>query len=67
MNNNISFHFRLFSRKTHDKFFQEIEKKNSFGAILDIFCPNLDKNEFSWKKGLSEYLNILTIYHCAKN
>ena len=31
------------------------------------FCPNLGKNEFSWKKGLCRFLDIPTIYHHAKN
>ena len=26
-----------------------------FGAVLDLFCQNLNKNEFSWKKGLSQF------------
>ena len=50
INNNNCFNFRLFLRKTNDKIFQKIEKKNYFGANLDLFCPNLDKNKFSWKK-----------------
>ena len=36
-------------------------------AILGPFCPNLGKKEFSWKKGFCQFLNILIIYHCAKN
>ena len=30
-------------------------------------CSNLGKHEFSWGKGLCEYLNIRIIYHYAKN
>ena len=33
------------------KFFKG-SKKTYFGVILDTFCPNLGKNEFSLKKGL---------------
>ena len=28
---------------------------------------HLSKNEFSWKKGLCQFLNIKIIYHCTKN
>ena len=42
-------------------------KKPYFGAILGTFCPILSKNEFSWKKGLCQLLNIPIIYHIAKN
>ena len=37
-----------------------------FGVILGPFCPNLDKNEFSWKKGLSQFSDIPITYHRAK-
>ena len=49
-----SFHFRLFPRKTNDKIFQKIKKPN-FGAIL---------GPFSWSKGLSvvRYSNYLPSY-----
>ena len=40
VNNNISFHFRLFPRKTKDKFFRKNPKRTYFGAILDPFYPN---------------------------
>ena len=67
INNNVSFHFRLFPRKTNiTKFFKKF-KKLHFGAILCFFCPNFCKNEFSWKKWLSQFSNIWIIYHCAKN
>ena len=42
-------------------------KKSYFCAILSPFCPNLGKNEFSWKKGLCQFLDIPIIYHRAKN
>ena len=35
------------------KFFKK-SKKLYFGAILVPFCPNLGKNDFSWKKGLCQ-------------
>ena len=46
----ISFQFRFFPRKTNDKIFEKTKKKNYFGVILGSFCPNLGKNESSWKK-----------------
>ena len=55
INNNISFHFRLFPRKTKLKIVQ-ISKKPYFGAILGPFCSNLDKKEFSWKNGSDIFL-----------
>ena len=55
--NNISFHFRLFQRKTNEKPY--------FGAILGAFCLNSGKNEFSWKKGSASfrYSNYLPSSH----
>ena len=49
----------LFQRKTNDK--------TSKKAILGTFSPNLNKNEFSWKKGLCRFLNIQIIYQYGKN
>ena len=46
----ISFQFRFFPRKTNDKIFEKTKKTNYFGVILGSFCPNLGKNESSWKK-----------------
>ena len=43
--------------------FFEKTKKPYFGAILSPFCQNLGKNEFSWKKGLCQFLDIPIIYH----
>ena len=48
------------------KFFRK-SKKPYLGAILGPFCPNLEKNEFSWKKGPCQFLNIPIIFHRAKN
>ena len=68
INHNISSRFRLFPRKTNIKKFFKKYKNPYFGAILDSFCPNLGKYEFSWKKkGLSRFFNIPIICHCAKN
>ena len=50
-NNNTSFRFRLFPRKTNPK--------------NPILRPR--KIEFSWKKELCQFMNIPTIYHRAKN
>ena len=47
--------------------FLKKSKKPYFGAILGTFSPNFGNNEFSRKKGLCQFLNILIIYHCAKN
>ena len=46
----MSFHIRLFPGKTNGKIFQKIEI-SYLGAIFGPFCPNLCRNEFSWKKG----------------
>ena len=37
------------------------------GSILGPFCQNLGKNEFSWKKGLCQFVDIPIIYHCNNN
>ena len=47
--------------------FLKTQKKNYFGTNLGRFGPNLVKNEFSWKRGLSQFLNIPIIYHYVKN
>ena len=39
--------------------FQRIQRV--FWAILSPFYPNFGKYEFSWKKGLCQFLNILII------
>ena len=70
INSNSSFHFRIFPRKTDDKIFQKIKKKQNCGGWernLGVFCSNLVKNEFSLKRGLCQCLNIPIIYHHVKN
>ena len=47
------------------KFFKKC-KKPYFGVIWGNFSPSLGENEFSWKKGLCQFLNIPIIYHGAK-
>ena len=47
------------------KFFEK-SRKFYFGAILGPFSLNLAKNEFFWKKGLCQFLNIPSIYYHAK-
>ena len=42
-------------------------KNKYFGAILGPFCPNLGRDEFSWKKELFQILDIPINYHRAKN
>ena len=48
INNNISFHFRLFLGKTKDRIVQKIQKPY-FGVILGTFSPNLCRNKFFWE------------------
>ena len=55
-----------FQEKLMTKFFKE-PNKPYLGAILGPFCSNLSKNEFSSKKGLSQFLDIPIIYHCTYN
>ena len=58
INNNISFHFRLFPRNTNDKIFQEKPILGPFWA----FFPNLGKKEFFLKKeslSVFKYSNYL--------
>ena len=66
INNNISFHFRLCTRKIINRSFIENEK-NYFGVILWPFCRNLRENKFSWRRELCKFLDIPIIYHRAKN
>ena len=47
------------------KFFKKSQKPY-FGAILGPLCPNLGKNEFSWKRWLCQFLDIPIMYHHAK-
>ena len=68
INNNISFHYRLFSRKTNIKLKLS---KNSKSPILGLFCalwPKLGpKINFPGKKRLCQVFNIRIIYQCAKS
>ena len=48
-----------FQKKLMTKLFKKY-KKTYFVAILVVFCPNLGKNEFSWKK-------VSIIYICEKS
>ena len=48
------------------KFFQKIQKTLFFGPFW-AFYPDLNKKEFSWKKGLTQFWNISIIYYHAKN
>ena len=41
--------------------FSKNPKRPWFGDILGTFCPNLGRNEFSWRKGPWQFLNIHTI------
>ena len=68
INNNISFHYRLFPRKTNiTKFFKKSQKPY-FGPIWGFFAQIGAKNEFCWKKGLCsvfQYSNYLSL--CQKS
>ena len=66
INNNISFHFRLFPRKTNDKIFQKIQK-NLFWGHLGPFLPRWGQKWIFLKKGICQFLDIPIIYHRAKN
>ena len=55
-----------YSRKINDKIFQKIQKIPILGAILGNFYPNMGKNDFSWKKGLCQFLNNPIIYMVKK-
>ena len=57
------FHFK----ECCQQYFGPILLKPCFGTILGPFWSNVDKKEFSWKKGLCKFLNIPVIYQCAKN
>ena len=67
VNNNISFHYRLFPRKTNMAKFLKKSQELYFGAILGAFPQIWAKNEFSWKKTLPvfQYLNYLPL--CQKS
>ena len=41
------------------KFFKKSQKLY-IGIVLGPFCPSFDKNEFSQKKGIYQFLNILS-------
>ena len=47
--------------------FSKNPKKLMLGPFWALFCLNLGKNDFSWKKGLCQFSNIRIMYHRAKN
>ena len=49
INSNISFHFRLFSRKTIDKIFQQKKQQPILGPF-GPFLPNFGQKLISWEK-----------------
>ena len=63
INNNNSFHYRLFPRKTNMTKFFKISQKRYFGPL----CPNLGKKWILLEKGLHSFINNQITYHCAKN
>ena len=68
INNNISFHIRLFPGKTNDKIFKKIQKEPYLGPFLGPFYPNLGKNYFFLEKrtlSVFRYSNYLSL--CQKS
>ena len=47
--------------------FSKNPKNPILGPLWTFFCLNFVNNEFSWKNGLCQFLNIPIIYHCVKN
>ena len=66
INNNISFHFRLFPRKTKDNFCKKILKEPILGQFWALFTQIRAKIHLPGKKSC-QFLYIPIIYHCAKN
>ena len=67
INNNISFHFRLYTRKTNDKTFLKKSKKNLFWGHFGPFLPKFgQKWIFLEKRALSvlRYSNYISL--CQK-
>ena len=67
INNNISFHYILFPRKTNMTKFRKKSPKLYFELILGSFLEIGAKTEFSWKKGPCQFFNIPITYHRVKN
>ena len=63
---NISFYFRLLPSKTNENIFQKFQKAY-YEAILAFFAQMWAKMSFPEKKRRCDFLNIITIYHRAKN
>ena len=68
LGNNISFHFRLFQRKTNDKIFQKIQK-TLFWGHFESFMPKFGlKWIFLAKRAVSfSIFHFSIIYHRATN
>ena len=62
----LVFTLHYFQEKLMTKFCKK-SKKLCSGASLGPFYPNLDKNKFTWKKRLCQFLDIPSMYHHAKN
>ena len=65
-NNNISFHFRLFSRKTSGKIFQNIQKTIFWGTFWALFPQIWAKMKSPGKRALSVF-KYYNYHRCAKN
>ena len=58
-----------FQEKLVTKFFKTL-KKTYFRGHFGPFCPNLSKNEISWKKELCQffnYYNYLSLFQKSEN
>ena len=55
INNNISFYFRLFLRKTNDKIFQKIKTKPLLEPFWPLFAQIWAKINFPGKKGSENF------------
>ena len=64
INNNISFHFKLFPGKTNNNFFS----KNPKGSILRFFFPKVGQNSiFLEKRALSDFKHSNYLPSCKKS
>ena len=67
INNNISFHFRLFPRKTNDRFFQKIQKILFRGHFWHFLPKFGQENFFLEKRALSVFRYSNSLPLCQKS
>ena len=63
----IVFILDYFQKNQMTKNCSKIPKNPIFRLFWDVFAQIWEKNEFSWKKRLCQFLNIPIIYHHSKN